>query len=366
MTIASKSHLILLMFFMLQLPASSWPATIEPTLSEIQAKSTIGLDDEAFHNLVDCGMDLVYEGRYKEALEGCQKLMRYYPESPAGYFYTATLYQFIMRNYRVKTFEPQFERFINLAIEKGKCAVKKDKRDSLSYLYLGGAYGYRALHKSLKHKWFSAFRDGLKSISRLEQAIKVKPTLYDTYYGLGTYHYWRSAKSRTFWFLPFIGDDRQKGIDELWQSVRQGKYSQIEGRYALITIYYNEQNYDKALGVNQHIYELFPDNPCCLYMRGRILEQQGKWKEAENIFRRILDHLMASEYQSIAYQIECHYRIALYLSKQKRCHQALKECDLALQLSKSQDPSKELDGHLESTEEIVKDARKLRKRLLKD
>ena len=222
MTIGVKSHPIFLFLSMFQLLVLSWQVTAKITLPDVQANSTVSVDDDTFHALIDYGIDLVHAEHYEEALEGCKKLMFYYPESPVGYFYTASLYQIIMRNYRVKTFEPQFERFIDLAVEEGECAVKKDRKDAVSYLYLGGAYGYRALHKIRKHKWFSAFKDGLKSISRLEKAIEAEPTLYDTYYGLGTYHYWRSAKSKTLWFLPFIGDERQKGIDELWQSITIG------------------------------------------------------------------------------------------------------------------------------------------------
>ena len=365
MTIKTGAHSVFLFLLTVRLLALPWQVIVKPTLPEFQANSAVSLDDDTLHSLIDYGIGLVDAGHYDEALEGCRKLTLCYPESPVGYFYTAALYQVIMRNYRVKTNEQQFERFINLAIETGERAVKKDKEDSISYLYLGGAYGYRALHKIRKHKWFSAFRDGSKSISRLEKAIEAEPTLYDTYYGLGVYHYWRSAKSRTFWFLPFIGDERQKGIDELWQSIRKGKHSEIEGKYALMAICYNEANYGKAWEVNQQLYKLFPNNPSCLYMRGRILEQQGKWKEAEEAFRKLLNHLIASEYKSIGYQIECHYRIALYLSKQKQFQQASKECKLALQLGKLCNPDEELEGPLESAKEILHDAQKLRQQLLK-
>jgi len=358
---------------MIQLLTLSWQVIANPNLPDVQVNLTISHvenpdgdgDDDAFYSLVSHGMDLINEGHYQGALESCENLMLYYPESPVGYFYIAALYQIIMRNYRVRTYESQFERYINLAIEKGEEALKKDQRDAMSHFYLGAAYGYKALHKSLKREWFSAFKDGQRNISCLKEAIQVEPTLYDAYYGLGVYHYWRSAKSKTFWFLPFIGDERQKGIDELWKSIHKGKHSAIEGRYALTTIYYNEADYQKAWDVNQQLYGLFPNNPACLYMRGRILEKLGKWKKAEMTFRRLLNHLMASEYRGIGYQIECHYRLAFYLSKQKQFYQALRECELALQLSKLHNPSKELEGHLENTKEILEEARKLHRQLLK-
>jgi len=213
-------------------------------------------------------------------------------------------------------FEPEFETFINLAIAKGKIAIDKNKEDALSYFCLGKAYGYLSLYKIGKCKWFGAFRCGLKGHSCLKKAVKTAPNFYDAYCGLGIYHYWRSAKSRA------------------WE-------------------------------LNSQLYELFPVDPACLNMRGRILEKRGEWAEAEKIFRTLLDNLTASQYNSVGYQVECHYRLALSLYKQGQFNQALRECERALLLSKSYEPSLELEDPLEGMEEILNAAKRLYENLVK-
>ena len=126
MAIYTKSNLLLLALLTLELMTLYCQVTANPISTEFRENSTISLDDDAFHDLIDFGIDLVDTGYYEEAFEAFRKLMLYYPESPVGYYYTASLYQIIMRDYRVKTFEPQFERFINLAVKKGECAVRKN------------------------------------------------------------------------------------------------------------------------------------------------------------------------------------------------------------------------------------------------
>jgi len=164
--------------------------------------------------------------------------------------------------------------------------------------------------------------------------------------------------------LPFIGDNRQKGIDEIWLSIQKGRHSEIEGKYALVSIYYNEKDYDKSYQLNQRLYQLFPDSPAAMYMKGLIEEKQKKWQEAQQTFQQLLAHLRAAEYKSLGYQAECHYRIAFYLSQEGQFDEAIKECEIALKLGEQRNASKELEDALSNTEDILKEARKLYEKLL--
>ena len=332
-------------------------AAMNVPLSEEQSYSNL----EA---LINNGLCLAYSGQYKEAEATYKKVISLYPKNPAGYYYLADLYQMIMRNYRVRDFEPQFEKFIDLTIEVAEEALKNNHNNAVAYMYLGDARGHRGVQRINQHKFFRGFMDGLKGASYLEKAIELDPTLYDAYYGAGIYHYWRSAKSKAFWFLPFIGDNRQKGIDEIWLSIQKGKHSEIEGKFALVSIYYDEQDYKKSYQLNQQLRQLFPDNPAAIYMQGLIEEKQGKWQEAQQTFQQLLSHLLASKCKSLGYQAECHYRIAFYLSQEGQFDKAIKECEIALKLGEQRNASEELEDALSNTEDILKEARKLYERLL--
>jgi len=315
--------------------------------------------------LINRGICFTYAGQYREAEETYHRIIDLYPKNPAGYYYLAALYQMVMRNYRVRDFEAQFEKYIDLAIKVSEQALKRNSNDAAACMYLGNARGHRGVHRINQHKFFRGFVDGMKGASYLGKSIELEPTFYDAYYGSGIYHYWRSAKAKEHWFLPFIGDDRKKGIDEIKLSIQKGEHSEIEGKYALVPIYYNEENYDQAYQLNQQLFHLFPDNPGTMYMKGLIEEKQGKWNEVQQTFQQLLSHLLASEYKSFGYQTECHYRIAFSLLKQGEFEEAMKECKLALKLGERYDESKELEDALTSMEDILKDARKLHEQLLR-
>jgi len=311
--------------------------------------------DSTSHKLLLQGLHQVHIEQYHQALVTFEDLIKHRPQHPVGYFCEAAVYKTIMQNYRITAFEPQLDSLLNLTINVGNQAIQNNKEDALAYFYMGGAYGFRGLHKVRKRDYWGAFKDGLNGISNLKKAVKIDTSLCDVYYGLGTFHYWRSAKSKVLRFLLFR-KDQQKGIDEVWIAIDKGRYTDIEGKYALVAIYYDYGDYEKAFSLNQDLYELFPSNPSCLYMRSKLYEQRGKWGEARQIFHQLLKHLLNSEYRSIGYEVECYYSIAHSHYKLGESEQALKYVKKALDLRNKRDASKELEGPLEDFDEIVKKA----------
>ena len=195
----------------------------------------------------------------------------------------------------------------------------------------------------------------MNDISSLKKAVKIDTSLYDACYGLGTFHYWRSAKSKILRFLIFR-KDQQKGINEVWRANKKGRYTDVEGKYALVAIYYDCGDYEKAFALNQELNELFPTNPSCLYMRCQLYEQQGKWEAAKQTLHQLLQHLLNSEYKSIGYEVECHSRIVHFHHKLGESEQALEHIIIALDLKNKRDASKEMEGPLEDFDEIVEKA----------
>ena len=314
---------------------------------------SIGIDSTS-NNLIIKGIHQVHLEEYDDALETFTKLINLYPENIAGYFYTAATYQTIMRNYRINSYEPLFRNYLDLAIEKGEESLKKNRKDIFSHFYLGGAYGFRGLHKVRKRDWLGALRDGLKGIGYLERVVSVDPDMYDAYLGLGVFHYWRTVKTKMPGFLSFVKKDRQRGIREVLLTINKGEFTKTESRYSLVEIYFNSGDYEKALEVNQALFDAFPSNPACLYMRMRIFEKLERWKEAENVCRELLEHLKSCKYKCTGYMLECYYNLALCCYKSGDFVESLEAVQKALDLKDKRDKSKEIEGPLEDYDEIIK------------
>ena len=320
--------------------------------------------DSLSHTLLLRGIHQVHIEEYDGALATFDTLITHKPEHPIGYFGASAVYKTIMQNYRVKTYESQLDNLLDLTVTVGEKAVRKNRRDVLAYFYMGGAYGFRGLHKIRKRDWLGAFKDGVKGLNDIQTALDRDPKMYDAYYGLGTFHYWRSAKTKLLGLLPLFRKDKHRGIFEIELAIEKGVYTPVECQYALVPIYYDSGEYDKALKVNQNLFDQFPTNPSCLYMRGRIFEQLANWDEALIAIKGLLAHIEASKYQSIGYHMECHYLIAYYLHQLDRDGTALQHLEKFQTFKEKRDASRELEGPLENIDEIVENARGLHAQLI--
>lgn len=309
------------------------------------------------------GVCLVDHESYDEALGLFDSLIVMYPAHPIGYFGAAATYQTIMRNHRVNAHEAEYDSVLNKAIDVGREALRTYRRDPLVRFYLGGSYGFRGLFKVRKREWFGAFQDGLKGLNALERALDMDPALYDAYYGLGLYHYWRSAKGNLGGIISLFSRDRARGIREIWTAIEKGRYSEVSGKYALVATYYDAGEYEKAWAINEDLFRRFPSNPSCLYMRSRICQRLGYWEEMEKASRSLLVRIREAPYVSVGYEMECFLRIAEAQVRQGRFEEAVINLEKGLQLEVSRDDSKEVEGPLEDLEEIVEALAALKKEI---
>ena len=325
-----------------------------PGLSRSQDAAGL-IDSAAYYTFVHA-VNLVDHHAYADAVAAFEALIDAHPNHPMGYFGVAATYQTIMRNYRVNVHEAEYDSVLNRSIEIGMRAVKTNRKDAPAWFYLGGAYGFRGLYKVRKRDWLGAFSDGLKGLRALERALDIDPTLYDAYYGLGLYHYWRSAKAKVLGIPVLFARDKERGIQEIWKAIRLGRYSEVSGKYALVATYYDNGEYEKAWDVNQELFERFPTDPSCLYMRSRLCAKLGRWEQTRDVVRRLLEHIRSTEYRSIGYEVECYFRMALseyYLGLPDEAYDHLRT---ALELADRRDAAEEVEGPLEEFQEIVKQA----------
>ena len=152
--------------------------------------------------------------------------------------------------------------------------------------------------------------DGLKARNHLVKALEIDSTLYDVYYGLGSYHFWRSLKSKSFWWLPFIGDNRQKGIGMIMLTIEKSKYAKKDAELALVRIWVENKEYDKAFKMIDKLSKIYPNKPYLLWLYGRAQFETDNDSGAIKTYQDLLGALAASPYYDPAGEVECRYDLA--------------------------------------------------------
>lgn len=296
--------------------------------------------------LVDKAIEILYQKKYFDAIALCEQVIKQYPDNPMGYLGQAAVYHIIMLNYRVSLFDPQFDSLTTLTIKVGEKAIKQYKDDANAFFVLGAAYGFRGLQRIRKGQWFGAFRDGIRGVSHLMKAHEMDKTLYDVYYGLGLYYYWKSAKAKMLTFLRLMKDEREKGIEYLMTAIEKGKFSSTEAVFALIEIYFYEDRYEDAYKAALSLKNKFANDPTWNYLTAKILVKLKRWDEANKYFIILLNLLENSPFKANSYLAECHYGIARCNFKLGDRQTARIELNKAIEFSRLWDKQKEIEGPL--------------------
>ncbi len=313
-----------------------------------------------FHDVILRGIEFLNHDNYESALETFENLKERHPRHPAPHFFKAVAYQQWMTTFRLKRYQKEMEENIQLAIQKGKALLQKNDSPWIHF-YIGGAHGYRAYDRFQKHEWLGAYIDAKRGMASLRKALEREPALYDAYLGLGSYHYWRTAKSNFIRIIAFwVPDQRELGLRQLEFCAAHGLYARYEASYNLIVAYFDYGKYEKAFEVfirtigRKKIHSISD-----LYVKARLLVEFGKWPEVESLFREILERLDLHGVSSIGYRVECKYWMAQSLLGQNRLGEALGMAAQALAQSETRNPDRELDGYFDDFDQIEARLRKL-------
>ncbi len=323
-----------------------------------QASSEVSTDSKEVEEIILQGLDYVHQDEFFKASDEFKKLIELFPNNPIGYFYVSATIQTMMDDFRNYSYSDEFNKYMDLTIEKGEKRKKRGDLTAYDCLYLGGAIGYRGINKALTGDWFGAFVDGLKGKGYLERALKLNPEFYDVYYGLGTYHFWKSLKSKIFWWLPFVKDNRQMGIDMIKLAIEKGKYSTQDAKYALVRIYVENKEYQNAFAMIEKLRKSKPDRPFLLWLLGRAQLETKMYPDAINTYRTLLKTLVASLYYHPEGEVECRYWLAVAYFENENFKDSQGQIDAILAFKEKSQENKNI-------KDFVKKAKTLRKKIKK-
>jgi len=250
--------------------------------------------------------------------------------SPKGYFFTAAIYSNLTTDYRKFGLKSEFYKHVDKAIGIGELKDEGGRATAEDLFYYGGAVGYRGIFRSFDGDWWGAFKDGLRGRGLLSRAFEADSSYMDIYLGLGSYNYWRSAKTKVLWWLPFFSDKRALGIEEIKKAIKYGKFASHEGKYALMRIYCDYGKYDMAVEHwNQNVKQLNPADPFSHYWLGLSYIGNSNYEKALISFETILSVYIRSPYYDPGGEMECRYYIGLCRHKLGDLEQAVKQLRLA-------------------------------------
>lgn len=185
-------------------------------------------------------------------------------------------------------------------IAKAEARLSRTPEQSDLLLFLGMAWGSKAMIDGSLGNYFSAYEAIKQTKSYLDACLLRQPIRYDAYYGLGLYDY---TLSRIAWFyqplvhLALPPGNRERGLRELTIASEQGVATRMLAKLALLQTYSSiEKEFEKALPLAEELLRRFPGNPELYFQIALVYSELGRFSEALEVGRRIRANLDLSRH----------------------------------------------------------------------
>jgi hypothetical protein len=267
------------------------------------------MDSTRIESLLEA-QTLLLNDRFAEVDSIYREHIEIHPEDPAGYIFRASGLFAEMSDREENLNEDLFKRLLDQvdSLTERRLYYCDGRTAAWMYLFRGHAKAYRSLWESRFGSFMTALKLGLATIDEYEAGLEADSTLYDLYSGIGSYHYWKSAKAGFLKWLGIFKDEKDKGIAELRLAADSSLLHRDLSRSALIWIWLDRKEYDSAASIAEDFVARYPDGKTFMWPLAQARFRQLEFAEAMLVFERLRAMVEPSpgNYYNL---IECDYFI---------------------------------------------------------
>jgi tetratricopeptide (TPR) repeat protein len=264
--------------------------------------------EPALNSMIVQGIDCIWKQHYVQADSIFNEVIYRYPKHPAGYLYRATVIQAHSIDFDVLIESGRFDSLL----DQGKKTASSLPSPWCEY-FLGTANGCAAYAQVERGEWFGGVKKGMTSASEFEEVLEKDSSFYDAYVGLGTYYYWSSRKTAFIRWLPFVQDNRDLGIQLLSIGAEQSEYSRFAAISALVSIYLDADEYERAEVWARNGLKSYPENRMFLWGLATAFDREKHFPEAVSAYTNLLENILQVHFPHPYSEIVC--RLNLVKSK---------------------------------------------------
>lgn len=252
---------------------------------------------------------------FDKAILTGKEMVSNYPNSPEGYILLTFVYTTFMNNYKTKVYDDEFYDMYKASKDILELILESDPKNTKAKFFFGVITSYFGIMQLRNDHFFSALRYGLKGMSYLKDTIdleKVKEPMYDSYFGLSQFYYYRARFSKMFSWIPGVKDDVDRSYEFLELSKSNGFYMKSESVLSEFTMRISDNRVtdemvDTLFTLREtHTNHIFLDNKMVDYY---LLKQD--YSNSLKYSFDVLDKINKEELSGFGAYLQIYYKIAL-------------------------------------------------------
>ncbi len=274
--------------------------------------------DSAASDFIFTVQEQLFNDRFDSARTLCDSFIKIHSTSPVGYLFKAGTLLGDMSDREEAPFSLELRNLVDTVIALCDKGLKTGTGADAAYYYLwrGHAHVYRSLFESRFGSVTSAIKNGFRAHDDYRSGLKQDSPLYDLYFGMGNYHYWKSVKAGILRTIGIVSNDIEKGTEEIHLAIDSGRYFGEAARNSLIWIYLNEKKYDSVIALAELALIKCPESRTLRWPLAEAYFEKEDFEKSAELYKYLSDYFNQNQgnYFNL---IECNYKLYLCLKKLK-------------------------------------------------
>jgi hypothetical protein len=304
---------------------------------------------------IRAGMDAHYLDDHRRAESLFAFVSERAREHPVGPLMRAGAIYAEMKDHEVFDRLDEFRTHLDSAQARVRSWIEAQPDDAWGYCFLGHVHGYRAMWEGRHGSWFKALKLGLKAKGAYHDALRRDSTCWDAYVGLGSYHYWKSAKTEFInWTGLIMKDDKEKGLVEMRCAMERSYFARAAAAAGLIWMHLHRGAYTEALELAIEWHARYPEGKTFLWGRAYAEYMLDRDDSALVRFDSLRARVLADPAQGLFNLIEIDYHRAQLYGRHAETERACALMDSVLAYPADEDVRERQKDHLKEARAFVK------------
>ena len=240
-------------------------------------------------------LDLLYNGRMEEALQGTAALAAAHADDPLAAYVDALAFIWkVEQRPEVTSLDKDLEKRVRRAVSVADRRLRTDPNDVRALLARGATWGVSSRYHMFRRHKSKAARDGARMRADLLAVRRLEPRNMDALFGLGLYDYYADVLPRLLKLLRLFaripGGDRERGLLAIEESREGAALHGTEIQVQLYEIYaWYEKRPDRALAEIRDLSRRHPGWPLwTLKLAEHLRDRMGLYAESAQVARLLL------------------------------------------------------------------------------
>lgn len=263
----------------------------------------------------------VLEARYDEAERLLDRFIADHPDEPAGYLFKAAVLQYVCTDYEDESRGEEYEALLARTEELSRRRIAVNRADRWAQYFISSASslrGVRAVSRGSFIRGIESGRDGARGFAAI---LSEDPGFCDACLGTGSYRFWKSVAAGPLRLIPFVGDERSQGINEVRKALECGKLTGPLSNTVLLEMLL-EFDPCAARDLGERLAGEYPSCRLFAWQLGEAYKKLRQYDSAVGVFTALAERYARDPRDDGSGQVRCWWKLAVLsreLGKRAEC-----------------------------------------------